>query len=104
MSERPSNPPSVRIPQWLLGLAVSALSIGGSAIATVAVTSAEVEGLRADVTAAEARIDRLVAADADRAREQAVLAERLESIQSLLVEVRSDVRQLARQSPQPGRR
>lgn len=104
MSERPSTPPSIRLPQWVLGIAVSVVSVGGSAIATLAVTSAEIEGLHADVAAAEQRIDRLVIADADRAREQAVLAERLESIQSLLVEVRSDVRQLARQSPQSGRR
>jgi hypothetical protein len=92
-------PPSIRIPQWTLGILVTLLSVGGSALATLAVTTAEVESVARETAALAQRVDRLAEADANRAREQAVLAERLDSIQALLVEVRSDVRQLARLTP-----
>lgn len=92
-------PPSVKIPQWTLGILVTLISVGGSALATLAVTTAEVESVARETAALAQRVDRLAEADANRAREQAVLAERLDSIQALLVEVRSDVRQLARLTP-----
>lgn len=92
-------PPSIRIPQWTLGILVTLISVGGSALATLAVTTAEVESVARETAALAQRVDRLAEADANRAREQAVLAERLDSIQALLVEVRSDVRQLARLTP-----
>ena len=92
-------PPSIKVPQWTLGILVTLLSVGGSALATLAVTTAEVESVAQETAALAQRVDRLAASDADRAREQAVLSERLDSIQSLLVEVRSDVRQLARLAP-----
>ena len=92
-------PPSIKIPQWTLGIFVTLISVGGSALATLAVTTAEVESVARETAALAQRVDRLAEADANRAREQAVLAERLDSIQALLVEVRSDVRQLARLTP-----
>jgi outer membrane murein-binding lipoprotein Lpp len=92
-------PPSIKIPQWTLGLLVTVISVGGSALATLTVTTAKVESVAQETAALAERVDRLTEADANRAREQAVLAERLESIQTLLVEVRSDVRQLARLAP-----
>ena len=92
-------PPSIKVPQWTLGLLVTLISVGGSALATLAVTTAEVESVARETAALAQRVDRLTEADANRAREQAVLAERLDSIQALLVEVRSDVRQLARLTP-----
>lgn len=92
-------PPSIKIPQWTLGLLVTVISVGGSALATLTVTTAKVESVAQETAALAQRVDRLAVADADRAREQAVLAERLDSIQALLVEVRSDVRQLARLAP-----
>ena len=92
-------PPSIKVPQWTLGVLVTLISVGGSALATLAVTTAEVESVARETAALAQRVDRLTEADANRAREQAVLAERLDSIQALLVEVRSDVRQLARLTP-----
>jgi hypothetical protein len=92
-------PPSIKVPQWTLGILVTLISVGGSALATLAVTTAEVESVARETAALAQRVDRLAEADANRAREQAVLAERLDSIQALLVEVRSDVRQLARLTP-----
>jgi hypothetical protein len=92
-------PPSIKVPQWTLGILVTLISVGGSALATLAVTTAEVESVARETAALAQRVDRLTEADANRAREQAVLAERLDSIQALLVEVRSDVRQLARLTP-----
>jgi hypothetical protein len=92
-------PPSIKIPQWTISLIVMALSVGGSVLTSNTVTTTRLDTVAQETAALAQRVDRLATSDADRAREQAVLSERLDSIQSLLVEVRSDVRQLARLAP-----
>ena len=93
------SPPSIRISQWTISIIVMLLSVGGSVLTSNTVTTTRLDTVAQETAALAQRVDRLAVADADRAREQAVLSERLDSIQSLLVEVRSDVRQLARLAP-----
>ena len=92
-------PPSIKIPQWTISIAMMALSVGGSVLTSNTVRTTGLDTVAQETAALAQRVDRLAASDADRAREQAVLSERLDSIQSLLVEVRSDVRQLAGLAP-----
>ena len=92
-------PPSIKIPQWTISIAMMALSVGGSVLTSNTVTTTRLDTVAQETATLAQRVDRLAASDPDRAREQAVLSERLDSIQSLLVEVRSDVRQLARLAP-----
>ena len=92
-------PPSIKIPQWTISIVMMVLSVAGSVLTSSTVTSTRLDIVAQETAALAQRVDRLAASDADRAREQAVLSERLDSIQSLLVEVRSDVRQLARLAP-----
>jgi hypothetical protein len=92
-------PPSIKVPQWTISIIVMLMSVGGSVLTSNTVTTTRLDTVAQETAALSQRVDRLAASDADRAREQAVLSERLDSIQSLLVEVRSDVRQLARLAP-----
>lgn len=85
-----------RLPQWALALAVTVVSLGGSAFATLTLTASEASANAQRIDLLEAKIENLSTENASRARESAVLLERMDSFQVLLVEVRSDVRELVR--------